>query len=145
MLLLLHIIVTCIKENIITKLQKLYSPPRNPRAGNKLPACVQNIHWKTWTRILAFFLSNSFFQLSLNVVEPQMLFRCYWIHLSTIVLTYFFIFSVFVSTSRLSSVRISLWQILKQNTSIYALKRCLYYRLDILTTYLWYGKVQKLS
>ena len=29
--------MTCIKENIITKLQKLYSPSRNPRAGNKLP------------------------------------------------------------------------------------------------------------
>ena len=38
MLLLLHIIVTYIKENIITKLQKLYSPPRNPRVGNKSPA-----------------------------------------------------------------------------------------------------------
>ena len=36
MSLLLHIIVAYIKENIITKLQKLYSPPRNPRAGNKL-------------------------------------------------------------------------------------------------------------
>ena len=34
----LHIIVTYIKENIITKLQKLYSLPRNPRAGNKSPA-----------------------------------------------------------------------------------------------------------
>ena len=57
MLLLLHIII---KENIITKLQKLYSLHKNPRAGNKLPAlCVkntslhrqfiahaQNIHWK---------------------------------------------------------------------------------------------------
>ena len=32
----LHIIATYIKENIITKLQKLYSPPRNPRAGSKL-------------------------------------------------------------------------------------------------------------
>ena len=38
MSLLLHIIVTYIKENIIAKLQKLYSPPRNPRAGNKSPA-----------------------------------------------------------------------------------------------------------
>ena len=38
MSLLLHIIVTYIKENIITKLQKLYSPPRNPRVGNKSPA-----------------------------------------------------------------------------------------------------------
>ena len=28
------------KENIITKLQKLYSPPRNFRAGNKSPAPV---------------------------------------------------------------------------------------------------------
>ena len=37
MSLLLHIIVTYIKENIITKLQKLYSLPRNLRAGNKLP------------------------------------------------------------------------------------------------------------
>ena len=27
--------MTYIKENIITKLQKLYSPPRNPRVGNK--------------------------------------------------------------------------------------------------------------
>ena len=35
---LLHIIVTYIKEKIITKLQKLYSPPRNPRESNKLPA-----------------------------------------------------------------------------------------------------------
>ena len=38
MSLLLHIMVTYIKENIITKLQKLYSPPRNRRAGNKSPA-----------------------------------------------------------------------------------------------------------
>ena len=37
-MILQHIIVTCIKENIITKLQKLYSLPRNPSAGNKLPA-----------------------------------------------------------------------------------------------------------
>ena len=29
--------MTYIKENIITKLQKLYSLPRNPRAGNKSP------------------------------------------------------------------------------------------------------------
>ena len=28
--------MTYIKENTITKLQKLYSPPRNPTAGNKL-------------------------------------------------------------------------------------------------------------
>ena len=61
MSLLLHIIVTYIKENIITKLQKLYSLPRNPRAGNKSPALfvkkplhwrfvarAQNIHWKAW-------------------------------------------------------------------------------------------------
>ena len=34
---LLHIIVSYIKENIITKLQKLYSPPRNHSVGNKLP------------------------------------------------------------------------------------------------------------
>ena len=34
MLLLLHI-MTYINENIITKLQKLYSLPRNPRVGNK--------------------------------------------------------------------------------------------------------------
>ena len=33
----LHIIVTYIKENIITKLQKLHSLPRNLRAGIKLP------------------------------------------------------------------------------------------------------------
>ena len=37
MLPLLHIIVTYIKENIIRKLQKLYSLPTNPRAGNKSP------------------------------------------------------------------------------------------------------------
>ena len=37
MALLLEIIVIYIKENIITKLQKLYSPPRNSRAGNKSP------------------------------------------------------------------------------------------------------------
>ena len=42
MSLLLHIIVTYIKENIITKLQKLYSPPRNPRAGNKSPILFVN-------------------------------------------------------------------------------------------------------
>ena len=57
MSLLLHIIVIYIKENIITKLQKLYSPPRNPRAGDiahaicektslhgRFIARVQNIH-----------------------------------------------------------------------------------------------------
>ena len=37
MLLLLHIIVTYIKENIVTKLKKLYSPPRNPRVRSKSP------------------------------------------------------------------------------------------------------------
>ena len=59
MLLILHIIVAYIKENVITKLEKSYSPPRNSRAGNKLPvlfvkkplhgrfiARMQNIHWK---------------------------------------------------------------------------------------------------
>ena len=40
MSLLLDIIVTYIKENIITKVQKLYSLPRNPRVGNKLPALL---------------------------------------------------------------------------------------------------------
>ena len=30
--------MTYIKENIITKLQKQYSPPRKPRAGSKSPA-----------------------------------------------------------------------------------------------------------
>ena len=50
MSLLLHIIVTYIKENIITKLQKLYSPPRNPMVGNKSavvfvkkPLCTGNL------------------------------------------------------------------------------------------------------
>ena len=38
MSLFLYIIVTYSKENIIAKLQKLYSPPRDPRAGNKSPA-----------------------------------------------------------------------------------------------------------
>ena len=37
MLLILHIIVAYIKENVITKLEKSYSPPRNSRVGNKLP------------------------------------------------------------------------------------------------------------
>ena len=36
MSLLLQIIMTYIKENIITKLQKLNSLPRNPSAGHKL-------------------------------------------------------------------------------------------------------------
>ena len=36
MLLILHI-VAYIKENVITKLEKSYSPPRNSRMGNKLP------------------------------------------------------------------------------------------------------------
>ena len=38
MSLLLHIIVTYIKENIIAKLQELYSPTRNPKTGRTLPA-----------------------------------------------------------------------------------------------------------
>ena len=38
MSLLLHSIATYIKENIIKKLQKLYSPPRNPRPVNKSSA-----------------------------------------------------------------------------------------------------------
>ena len=37
--------MTYIKENIITKLQKLYSPPRNPRAGNKLPMLFVKNHF----------------------------------------------------------------------------------------------------
>ena len=37
---LLHVIMTYIKENIITKLQKLYSVPRNVRAGNKSPVLL---------------------------------------------------------------------------------------------------------
>ena len=37
MSLLLEIIVIYIKDNIITKLLKLYSPPRNSRVGNKSP------------------------------------------------------------------------------------------------------------
>ena len=36
MSLLLGIIMTYIKENIITKFQKLFSQPRTPMAGNKL-------------------------------------------------------------------------------------------------------------
>ena len=40
MLLLLQIIVTYSKENIITKLQKLYSLPRNPRAGYNSSALI---------------------------------------------------------------------------------------------------------
>ena len=41
MSLLLHVIVTYIEENIITKLQKLYCPPRNRRVGNKSPVLFQ--------------------------------------------------------------------------------------------------------
>ena len=37
---LLHIIMTYIKENIIRKLQKLYSLPRNLREGTKSPALL---------------------------------------------------------------------------------------------------------
>ena len=37
MSLLLEIIVIYIKQNITTKLQKLYSPPRNSKVGNKSP------------------------------------------------------------------------------------------------------------
>ena len=33
-----NVVDTNFKENIITKLQNLYSPPRNLRVGNKLPA-----------------------------------------------------------------------------------------------------------
>ena len=43
----------------------------------------------------------------------------------------------------LHPTRTSLWQILKKNTSINALMRCLCYTLAILTTYLLYGKAQK--
>ena len=43
MSLLLQIIVTYIKKNIITKLQKLYSQPRKSRAGNKSPALFVKI------------------------------------------------------------------------------------------------------
>ena len=32
--------MTYIKENIMITLQKLYSPSRNPREGNKLPALL---------------------------------------------------------------------------------------------------------
>ena len=52
MSLLLHIIVTYIKENIITKLQKLYSLPRNPMAGNKLPVLFLKIHAQRFTQVL---------------------------------------------------------------------------------------------
>ena len=45
MSLLLHIIMTYIKENIITKLQKLYNLPINPRAGNKLPTLFVKNHF----------------------------------------------------------------------------------------------------
>ena len=51
-------IMTYIKENIIAKFKKLYSPPRNLRVGNKSPTknlfvsrfidCSQKIHWKAW-------------------------------------------------------------------------------------------------
>ena len=44
MSLLLHTIVTHIKENVIRKLQNLYNLPRNTRAGNKSPVLfVKNL------------------------------------------------------------------------------------------------------
>ena len=50
MLLLLHMIMTYIKENIISKLQKLYSLSRNPRVGKNLsmlfvkkPLCMSDL------------------------------------------------------------------------------------------------------
>ena len=43
---LLHI-VTYIKESIITKLQKLYSPPRNLRVGNKSPVLFLKKQFRT--------------------------------------------------------------------------------------------------
>ena len=51
MLLLLDIIVTYIKENIITKLQKLYSPPRK-FLHRRFITRVQNIYWKAWRSLL---------------------------------------------------------------------------------------------
>ena len=61
--------VTYIKENIITKLQKLYSAPRNPKAANKsyvlfmknplskgFITCMQNIHWKAWYQFVSVIL-----------------------------------------------------------------------------------------
>ena len=44
---LLHIIVTYIKENIITKLQKLYNAPRNPRT-----AAINRPHY-LWKNLFA--------------------------------------------------------------------------------------------
>ena len=44
--------MTYIKENIFTKVQKLYSPPRKLKAGNKMPAlllkkplCTGDLSW----------------------------------------------------------------------------------------------------
>ena len=55
MLIIDDIIVTYIKENVITKLQKLWSPPRNLWAGNKSPMLLKKkkqfaqviYHWCT--------------------------------------------------------------------------------------------------
>ena len=61
-----------LKKHIIIKLQKLYSPPRNLRAGNKLfmlllkktslhrwfIAHTQNILWRAWVVILKYAKEN---------------------------------------------------------------------------------------
>ena len=35
-----RIFMTYIKENIVIKLQKLYSPPRNPRVGDQVTCTI---------------------------------------------------------------------------------------------------------
>ena len=76
MSLLLHIIVTYIKENIITKLQKLYSPPRNPKAGNKLRALfvkkplLKGLNWQIYSTSLS--LTFLFHQILKKILEKLM-------------------------------------------------------------------------
>ena len=76
MLLLLHITMTYIKENIITKLQKLYSPPRNPKAGNKLRALfvkkplLKGLNWQIYSTSLS--LTFLFHQILKKILEKLM-------------------------------------------------------------------------
>ena len=68
MSLLPHIIVTNIIENIITKLQKFYSMPRNPRAGNKSPALfVKNLFAQAIYRLHAKYSSKGLYGIIIKI------------------------------------------------------------------------------
>ena len=52
MLIIDDIIVTYIKENVITKLQKLWSLPRNLWAGNKSPMLLKKKKKKQFAQVI---------------------------------------------------------------------------------------------